>query len=143
MNLKEKIIRTTLLGIGIICVMFFYYKLNAVGHVNAISRRPIESTLFEVQEVEAAMDVVEQTFKQDYTGCTLIDFWYDEAFSDEYDENWAKQYEADEAIVLLSTFHVGTTWIDSTLEPDTTYPNWQWILVRNDDGPWELKTWGY
>ena len=144
MNRKEKIIKTLLLGLGLVAVMFVYYKINTIGYVSSTSRRAIETTLFEVQEIESAMEVVENTFKKDYSGCQLIDLWYDETFSSTYAPEWAKQYEADEAIILLSTFHTADTWVSEGLEPDTTYPQWQWILVRNKgDINWILKTWGY
>ena len=144
MNRKEKIIKTLLLGLGLVAVMFVYYKINTIGYVSSTSRRAIETTLFEVQEIESAMEVVENTFKKDYSGCQLIDLWYDETFSSTYAPEWAKQYEADEAIILLSTFHTADTWVSEGLEPDKTYPQWQWILVRSGKtNNWELKTWGY
>ncbi len=144
MNRKEKTIKTILLGLGIAAVLFFYYQLNTIGYVSSSSRRAIETKLFTVEDVESAMDVVEAKFKKDFTGSQLIDIWYDETFSSTYAPKWAKQYEADEAIILLSTFHVGNTWVNEDLEPDTTYPNWQWVLVRNhDDNVWRLETWGY
>lgn len=144
MKNKEKTIKTILLGAGIIAVLFFYYQLNTVGYVSGSSRRAIESQVFEISEVEAAMNVVEQKFEEDFTGCSLIDLWYDETFSQTYSTEWAKQYNADEAIILLSTFHVGSTWVGEDLEANTTYPSWQWILVRNaSDDTWRLETWGY
>ena len=144
MNRKEKTIKTILLGLGIMAVMFFYYQLNTVGYVSTVSRRAIETELFDVQDIEAAMGIVEATFKKEFTGSQLIDLWYEETFSSTYSSEWAKQYEADEAIILLSTFHTGDTWVSESLEPDTTYPNWQWVLVRNHaDNNWQLKTWGY
>lgn len=144
MKLKEKTIKTILLGLGIIGVMFFYYQLNTVGYVSSTSRRAIESQIFEPETVEAAMAIVEDKFKSDFTGCQLVDLWYDETINNTYASEWAKQYEADEAIILLSTFHSGDTWVGEDLEPDTTYPSWQWVLVRqHNDDTWQLKTWGY
>ena len=56
---------------------------------------------------------------------------------------WARQYGADEAIVLLSDFSVSRFGGDGSLDPNENYINWKWILTRSDGGAWELRTWGY
>jgi len=44
-------------------------------------------------------------------------------------------------MVLLSKFYVFGE--NGSLEPGKTYTKWNWILVRDKGGFWELKTWGY
>lgn len=76
--------------------------------------------------------------------CTLTDLWYDEDISISAAAEWAKQYEADESIILVSNFNVNSSGGDGSFNPDDTYTNWQWILVRQEGSSrWILKTWGY
>ena len=72
-------------------------------------------------------------------GCVLLKLWYDEEVSLKQADEWAEQYGAKEAIVLLSDFYVTK---NPTFSSNTTMKNWSWILVRNNGG-WELKTSGY
>lgn len=48
-----------------------------------------------------------------------------------------------EAIVLVSTFDVDASGGDGSLNPDDTYENWEWVLVRDKDGTWRHVTHGY
>ena len=56
---------------------------------------------------------------------------------------WAEESGADEAIVLYSTLETDASGGDGSSEPNATYENWQWILVRDNGGTWEVKTYGY
>ena len=102
-----------------------------------------ESDLYTTGDIESAMAVVEKEFKRSFRNCTLTKLWYDERVCKLEQEDWTEQYQADEAIVLLSDFEVGKTGGDGSLDPGTSYKNWEWILVRNAGSEWELKTWGY
>ena len=46
-------------------------------------------------------------------------------------------------IVLYSSFDTDASGDDGSLEPNTTYDDFQWILVRDNGGTWEVKTYGY
>lgn len=46
-------------------------------------------------------------------------------------------------IVLVSSFIVDASGGDSSLNPNSTYNNWTWILVRNGTGIWQPATCGY
>lgn len=100
-----------------------------------------ESSIYTEDEIGDAMDIVLDCFSEEFEDCYLTDLWYDEEVSVEQAQSWADQYEAEEAIVLLSEFYTGPYGLEG-FSPNTTYENWQWILVRNG-GDWELKTWGY
>ncbi len=65
-----------------------------------------------------------------------------DACADEFNE-WAKQYDADEAIVIESSFDVDASGGDGSLNPDSTYDDWKWILIRNNGGDWEHADHGY
>ena len=47
------------------------------------------------------------------------------------------------SIVLYSPFDMDASGGDGSLEPNTTYDDFQWILVRDNGGTWEVKTYGY
>ncbi len=101
------------------------------------------SQLYSERDIQKAADVVKDYFKAEFDGCTLTQLRYpgDEAFR--LFDQWAEQYGADEAIVLYSSFNVDDSGGDGSLNPNSTYDNYAWILVRNQGGSWEHKTHGY
>ena len=100
-----------------------------------------DSEIYSKRDIEKAMNRVYREFAF-FEGCVLLEIEYDEEYSKERMTDWARQYDADEAIVLLSKFYVAAD-SDGSLEPGETYSKWNWILVRDKGGFWELKTWGY
>jgi len=50
---------------------------------------------------------------------------------------------ADEVIVLLSSFDVDVSGGDGSLNPNSSYHNWMWIMVRSGNGPWTHADHGY
>lgn len=99
--------------------------------------------LFSEKEIEDAMDVVTAYFKKNFKGCELTRLSYDEDYTRAQEGGWKKQYDADDAIVLLSDFTTDQRGGDGSLAPDSTYRDWQWVLTRTDRGGWVLRTWGY
>ena len=100
------------------------------------------SEIYTQDEIADAAEVVIELFEEHFSGCTLTALRYpcDDAVAF---QAWAQQYDADQAIILVSDFDVGEVGSDSALEPNSTYEDWQWILVRDQGGTWEAKTWGY
>jgi hypothetical protein len=68
---------------------------------------------------------------------------YDESKSYAQSLEWAQTYGTEEAIVLYSDFDVDASGGDGSLNPNSTYRNWQWVMTRNGGGAWVLQTWGY
>ncbi len=87
------------------------------------------------------MDLVIYEFKMNFTGCELVKLEYSDDFLGQA-KGWSEHYEFDKAIVLLSEFKTGDS-LDGSLEPNSIYSNYQWILVRNDGEKWRIKDWGY
>jgi len=112
------------------------------GNVSDVMRIVPPSELYDSESINDAMDVVVRYFRKEFEGCKLTWLIYDESRAEAFDE-WAAQYGADEAIVLLSTFEVSERGGDGSLEPGQLYTNWQWILTRDAGGTWQLQTWGY
>lgn len=113
------------------------------GDIRHVTEKIGESDLYTAGDIESAMAVVEKEFRKSFHGCSLTKLWYDENVCRLEQKDWTDQYGTDEAIVLLSDFEVGKSGGDGSLDPGRTYKNWEWILVRNTGGEWELKTWGY
>lgn len=99
-----------------------------------------DSEIYSEREIEKAMSLVYRQFAS-FEGCILLEIEYDEEYSKSRADGWARQYEADEAMVLLSKFYVAGK--NESLSSGETYTKWNWILVRDKGGFWELKTWGY
>ena len=113
------------------------------GDISEVGRQMGESERYTKAEISRAMDQVEDHFRNEFDGCKLLDLRYDEGKTRAEAEGWAQQYGADEAIVLYSDFEVDSSGGDGSLNPDSTYRNWKWVLIRNRREAWELKTWGY
>ena len=99
-----------------------------------------DSDIYSKRDIEKAMNRVYREFAF-FEGCVLLELEYNEEYSKARMVDWAENYDADEAIVLLSKFYVAAE--NGSLEPGETYSKWNWILVRNENGPWKLMTWGY
>ncbi len=104
---------------------------------------PSESDLYTTKEIEAAIDVTLDYFKKEFDGCTLTEISYagDERCAGYAD--WAQRIDGDEVIVLISSFDVDASGGDGSLNPNSTYTKWMWILARKDDGKWQHVDHGY
>lgn len=129
--------------LAIVCLLT--YTLSGCGGGNVSQTQMVigESVLFAPEEIENAMEVAMNHFRREFDGCTMTKIEYIEAKSEPAAKEWAQQYGAEEAIVLYSSFEVGESGGDGSLNPNSTYNNWQWILTRDNGGEWVLRTWGY
>lgn len=125
-------------------VIAFYADAASGGDISNVKRSMYESQVYNTAEINAAMNMVEQKFKESFVGCTMTDIWYDDYVSNASARDYAKQFGYVEAIVILSDFTVDEKGAGTSFTPGDTYKKWHWVLVRNtDDSSWELKTWGY
>lgn len=108
-----------------------------------------ESTKFNEEEVKEALDTVKNRFG--FKGCTLKKVWYDEEKSDYAASGYlgtgkgsVNGVKAENVIVVLSEFDVDSSGGDGSFQPNSTYDNWQFILIRDDkESDWEINDWGY
>ena len=103
----------------------------------------VDSEIYSDTEINSAIDTVEEYFKSNFEGCTLTMLKYAGDDQNKASDKWAKQYDAEKAIVLLSSFDVDSSGGDGSLNPNSKYDNWQWILVENESGTWEHVNHGY
>ena len=113
------------------------------GKVDDAKTHTSGSELYTQEEITAAIDVIKKEFREEWNGCTLTEIYYaGDEVSQEY-QDWADRNGADEVIVLLSSFDVDSSGGDGSLNPNSTYANWSWILVRTNKGPWKHVDHGY
>ena len=117
------------------------------GHVKDVQIHAVESEMYSETDINAAVQVIIKEFDRSWKGCTLTSISYagDERTQaeSEYYLNTLGLYKADELIVLSSSFDVDQTGGDGSLNPNSTYNGWSWILVRNTGGRWKHVDHGY
>ena len=113
------------------------------GNVKSAEIVPMDSEIYSQKDIDAAIKTATRFFASKFSGCTLkvIRYIGDECAQD-FDER-AAQHNADEAIVLISSFDVDSSGGDGSLNPNSTYTNWQWVLVRDAGGSWRHVDHGY
>lgn len=113
------------------------------GIVDGAATREVESEIYSQEDIAAAIDAVKREFKRSWSGCTLKEIEYAGDEESRKDEAFLERHGADEAIVLLSSFHVDESGGDGSLNANYTYESWSWILVRANGGAWRLADFGY
>lgn len=127
----------------LILILIFSFVGCRRGNVRYLETTIGDSDIYTREDIEKAIDVVSKFFQKEFEGCTLRTMEYNEPETIRRAKEWAEQYDAEEAIVLISSFYVAPNGGDGSLNPGSTYENWQWILTRNSGEAWTLQTWGY
>ena len=127
----------------LICLLSLVLSGCGGGNASEVQVITGESALFTEGEIEDAMEAAMNYFRKEFDGCTMTKIEYNESWSEGAAVEWAQQYGAEEGIVLYSSFDVDASGGDGSLNPNSTYSNWQWVLTRNKGGNWVLRTWGY
>jgi len=113
------------------------------GDVKNVKILDYSSEIYTDDEIKSAIDVTLDYFKKNFEDCSLIEITY--LGDDELDgwQDFAERNNADDVMVLVSSFKVGASGGDGSLNPNDTYMNWKWILVRTNGGKWEHVDHGY
>ncbi len=130
--------------ISVLLYIIMAFSLTACGgNISNVAKLEWESEIYTEKEIESAIEVATDYFKKNFSGCTLTSITYggDEKTSDHVD--WATRHNADDVIVLISSFDVDGSGGDGSLNPNSTYDNWMWILVRTNGGKWQHVDHGY
>ena len=130
--------------IGTILGLLLVLCLSACGgKVSDAKTHTVESETYSQQDIAAAIDIIKKEFRSNWKGCTLTEIYYaGDDRSEDYQE-WADRNNADEVLVLLSSFSVDASGGDGSLNPNSTYDNWMWIMVRTNGGQWQHVDHGY
>lgn len=102
-----------------------------------------ESCLYDDKEIHSAINEAIRYFKKNFDGCTLTEITYAGDDVTAAHGEWAERHDADETIVLISSFDVDSSGGDGSLNPNSTYNGWNWILVRDTGGRWRHVDHGY
>ena len=127
----------------IMCFLTMLCFVSCGGNVRNARTREVASELYSQKEINAAIRTIKMDFAIDWSGCTLTEIYY---AGDDYTrryQDFADRNNADDVIVLLSTFTVDSSGGDGSLEPNSTYEKWEWVLVRNKGGHWKHVDHGY
>ncbi len=128
------------LVLALICVMGL---VACGGNVKNVKITDYSSEIYSDAEIENAIDVAINYFEKNFEGCTLTEITY---LGDDKLDDWqefAERNNADDVMVLVSSFNVDASGGDGSLNPNSTYTNWKWILVRTNGGKWEHVDHGY
>lgn len=127
----------------LLCLTLFTLTACGGGDVGEVGIREVSSELYTSAEIEAGINVTLDYFKKEFDGCTLHELEY---IGDEENEDYldfATRNGADEVLVFTSTFDVDSSGGDGSLNPNSTYKDWKWILVRTEGSQWEHVDHGY
>ena len=124
-------------------LIFSLILSSCAGSVRGAVILPAESQIYSDEDIAAAVGVIMDLFRSGWSGCTLKEIGYAGDERTAAYRDWALRNDADEVIVLLSSFHVGPTGGDGSLNPNDTYTGWMWILVRQNGGEWRHVDHGY
>jgi len=128
-------------------ILFFLLAVLALsacgGQTSGATTHAVDSALYTQQEIEGAIQTVQAEFRRDWKGCKLLEIYYAGDDSSLEHQDWATRHDADHAIVLLSSFEVDSSGGDGSLNPNSTYEGWNWILVRDAGGAWRHVDHGY
>ncbi len=108
-----------------------------------------ESSKFTKEEISEAIDNVKDNFK--FPTANLTKIWYDEEKSESLITNYIDHgrgsvngVQRENVIILLSEFYVDDSGDNPVLNPDSTYIDFQWILIRdNNKSDWIIDDQGY
>ncbi len=128
--------------IGIFCALFVSCPVEAYyryGDVSAVIIHQTPSEMFTQEEIASATDEVMEYFCEEFEGCMLREIHY---AGDERSALESKNFGS-ETLVLLSSFDALMPGDDSGMSKDTAYDGWSWILARNEEGGWDIVTYGY
>lgn len=131
-----------IISVLLLCIVAF--GLTACGgDVSNVKIHDYKSEIYTDAEIEEAIDVTLNYFKKEFSDCTLTELSYlgDEWLTDY--QTFATRENADDVIVFISNFDTGSSGGDGSLNPNDTYENWSWILVRENGGQWRHVDHGY
>lgn len=123
-------------------VILYYAVCGGWGNVNNVQILEWESAIYSDDNIEAAFQTVKKEFTWHYVGCTLTELYYSgDDYADRFNEV-AERRNYDEAMIILSTIETGSSG-ENGFSPNSTYPCWEFILVRNAGGDWKVVDAGY
>lgn len=126
-----------------LCILLVFCLSACGGNVSGVKTHNVDSEIYSQGDINSAIETIKKEFKRDWNGCTLTEIYYAGDDSSKEWQDCADRNNADEVIVLLSSFYVDSSGGDGSLNPNSKYNNWNWILVRTNGGQWKHVDHGY
>ena len=127
-------------------VLLLCLSLTACGR-GKISRdltvRYEPSQLYTEEDIGAGIRTAENYFRKNFSGCTLSSIGYAGDAKCLEEIEFARRNGMDEVMVLLSSFEVDGSGGDGSLNPNSEYTGWMWILAWEEGGSWVHIDHGY
>lgn len=127
----------------LVCMVMAFSLCACGGNVKNVNVVDIESEIYTSDDINFAIENITKEFDKNWKGCTLKEIYYAGDETSHGYQDWADRNNADEVIVLLSSFDVDSSGGDGSLNPNSIYDGWNWILVRNTGGQWRHVDHGY
>ena len=128
---------------AILCILLVLCLSACGGKISEATTHSVDSEMYSQEDIASAIDVIKKEIKSNWKGCTLKEIYYAGDDSSIAYQDWAERNDTDEVIVLLSSFDVDSSGGDGSLNPNSTYNGWNWILVRENGGKWQHVDHGY
>jgi len=104
---------------------------------------------FTEEEIRSGMSLIEENFS--FPGATLKKLWYEEDKTTKlrnsymnYGRGKINGISPENVLVILSAFITADTDENPVLNPNSTYTDYQWILIRSrKEDPWRIDDQGY
>ena len=129
--------------IFLVCILSVIGLSACGGNVENVAVIEVESEVYSFDDINSAIETIVKAFDNDWKGCTLNEIYYAGDVTSKNYQDWADRNLADEVLVLLSSFDVDASGGDGSLNPNSTYEGWAWILVRSKGGQWKHVDHGY
>lgn len=142
-KILSAVLAVVVIWAGAFIVEYLKFHSFEDGDVSNVKIIPMESEIYSNEEINSAINVIFERFKENYNGCSLLKIEYigDEK-NDEYID-WAERNNKSEVIVFISDFKVAPNAGDGILNSDSEYKGYRWILVRNENENWTYADCGY
>ena len=142
-KILSAVLAVVVIWAGAFIVEYLKFHSFEDGDVSNVEIIPMESEIYSNEEINSAINVILERFKENYNGCSLLEIEYigDEK-NDEYID-WAERNNKSEVIVFISDFKVAPNAGDGILNSDSEYKGYSWILVRNENENWTYADCGY
>ena len=127
----------------LLCTTMAFALTGCGGNIKNFEVLEWESEIYNDKDIESAIEVTADYFKEEFSGCTLATITYAGDENTIAHEDWAIRNNADDVIVLISSFDIDSSGGDSSLNANSTYNDWMWILVRTNGGKWQHVDHGY
>ena len=142
--MRASVLRYTKKAVAVLCALLCLVSLiGCGGNVSNVEIKESTSEIYSDREISAAIKEILRYFKKNFDGCTLREITYAGDEKTLAHTEFAERNGAKEVIVLISKFDVDASGGDGSLNPNSTYTNWMWILVRDGLGGWKHVDHGY